>query len=230
MGRFRFVLKTHYTGWIRLIRHIRQQRFPSNQVKFELTMYFKHEMLVIWQRIYRDILKKVWFKWNFELIMFELTVSDLYSMVKSITHCRYLRVLLPLRHVLMFWGWLKELKSIQADLRNWNQFNSVVDLLLGLKMLLSDFLAWKSCRMGKFLPKEKGRETSVDLFMLFRTVSAGFACRRQWGRISMVNSIYMPYMMPINWKVWNGWKSNKVGSCSEQGGQDINCLSYDKNY
>ena len=35
---------------------------------FELTVHFKHEIIGMWQR----------FQWNFELTVFELTVSDLY--------------------------------------------------------------------------------------------------------------------------------------------------------
>ena len=36
---------------------------------FELTMHFKHDMIVIWQRFQR----------NFELTVLELTVPDLYT-------------------------------------------------------------------------------------------------------------------------------------------------------
>ena len=42
--------------------------------KFELTVHFKHQII---GKHFTETSQKIWIKWNFELIKFELTVSDL---------------------------------------------------------------------------------------------------------------------------------------------------------
>ena len=62
-------------GWERLIPSHSSAWFCFELVKFELTVYFKHEMIDIWQTVPK---KWVRIKGDFELTIFELTGSDLY--------------------------------------------------------------------------------------------------------------------------------------------------------
>ena len=75
---------------------------------FELTVHFNIE----------KIGKKVWIKWNFDLTVFELAVSNLYNQ----SPCSFNGWLLPLTNV------LNELNTIQTSSSNqskWAVMNSL---------------------------------------------------------------------------------------------------------